>query len=220
MRFVTILKLLMILILPFLLFLIVFNFYGFNNIFYQQKFSEYKVQQDVPEALSLHEKVINFITGEKEELPAEFNEREKQHLFDVRKAVRISTILLYIVIILFVLLLVVSAFILKVNNYITNFVGKVLVFGGFLTVMLAVALFFLINSDFSKTFESFHNLLFEKGTYTFDPAKEMIVKLYPEQLFMDLGLRISKNILIASIIVILLGALLIFNSKSKKNKSK
>ncbi|MDP3765282.1 MAG: DUF1461 domain-containing protein [Nanoarchaeota archaeon] len=218
MKFLTLSKVLMILILPFLLFLLVLNFVGFDNRFYQEKFSEYEIQQNVPEAVPLHEKVINFITGKNDKPPQEFNEREKQHLFDVRKAVRISTILLYILIILFVLLLIVSSFILKVNNYITSFVGKVLVFGGFLTVIMAVSLFLLINSDFSKTFESFHRLLFEKGTYTFDPAKEMIVKLYPEKLFMDLGLKISKWIILASAIVVLSGAFLILKSKSKKNK--
>ena len=218
MRFLTILKFLMILILPFLLFLLVLNFVRFDNQFYQEKFSEYEVQLDVPEAVPLLEKVINFVAGKNDKPPQEFTEREKQHLFDVRKTVRISTILLYILIILFVLLLIASSFILKVNNYITNFVGKVLVFGGFLTVMMATALFLLLNSDFSRAFESFHGLLFEKGTYTFDPAKEMIVRLYPEQLFMDLGLKISKLVVLASASIALLGAFLILKSKSKKNK--
>ena len=220
MKVLTILKILLIFILPFLLFLLVFNFYGFNNIVYQEKFSEYKVQQYVPGAFSLHEAVINFIEGKNDALPNAFNDREKQHLWDVRKVVNISTILLYFLIILFIILLVVSALILKVNNYIINFVGKVLVFGGFLTILLAAVLFFFISSDFSTTFESFHRLLFDKGTYVFDPAKEVIVRLYPEQLFMDLGIGISKGVLVTSVLLILLGAFLILKSKKNKNRSK
>ncbi len=216
MKFVAISKFLLILILPFLIFLIALNFVSFDMSFYEKKFSEYKVQQEVPEASSLNEKIIDFITGKNNELPNEFNEREKQHLWDVRKIVSASTIALYAFIALFILLLVISAFILKVNSYILNFVGKVLVFGGFLTVILAMILFFLINSDFSATFESFHRLFFEKGTYVFDPAKEMIVRLYPEQIFTDLGINVSKGVIIASATLILLGALLVF--KSKKNK--
>ena len=220
MKFLTIIKVLLIFILPFLLFLLVFNFYGFNNIVYQEKFSEYKVQQYVPGAFSLHENVINFIEGKNDALPDAFNDREKQHLWDVRKVVNISTILLYFLIILFIILLVVSALILKVNNYIINFVGKVLVFGGFLTILLAAVLFFFISSDFSTTFESFHSLLFDKGTYAFDPAKELLVRLYPEQLFMDLGIGISKGVLATSALLILLGAFLILKSKKNKNRSK
>lgn len=218
MKFVAISKILLVLILPFLIFLIALNFAGFDMAFYEKKFLEYKVQQEVPEASSLNEKIIDFLRGKNNELPNEFNEREKQHLWDVRKIVSASTIALYAFIALFILLLVISAFILKVNSYILNFVGKVLVFGGFLTVTLAVVLFFFINSDFSAAFESFHRLFFEKGTYVFDPAKEMIVKLYPEQIFTDLGISISKWVILSSGAVILLGLFLSLKSKSKKNK--
>src|SRR3989338_1164761 len=218
--FASIAKFLMILILPFLLFLLVLNFMSFDSSFYQKKFSEYNVQQNVPNAFSLHEKVMNLVGGKSNELPNEFNERERLHLLDVRNAVRISTLLLYALIALFILLIIASAFILKANNYITNFVSKVLFFGGVLTVALALVLFFLISSDFSSAFESFHMLLFEQGTYLFDPAKEMIVNLYPEQLFMDLGLRISKSVMLASAAIILIGAAMILKSKSKKNKNR
>ena len=216
MRLITILKFLLIFIVPCLLFLLVLNFAGFDSSFYKEKSSEYGVQQSVPEAISLHEKVIDFIKGKENDLPADFNEREQQHLWDVRSLVRISTIALYALIFLFVLSLVISAVILKVNNYITNFVGKVLIFGGFLTVVMAIILFFLISLDFTASFDSFHQLFFEKGTYTFDPAKEIITKIYPEQFFMDAGASISKNVVIASIAVVLIGLLLIFSSKRKK----
>ena len=218
MKFITLSNILLILILPFLLFLIVLEFIQFDNSFYREKFLEYAVEQNVPQALSLHEQVIKFLQGKSNELPNDFNEREKQHLLDVRNVIRISTILLYVLIIWFALLLIISASILKVSNYIINFTGKVLVFGGILTIVLAAVLLLLINSDFSAAFESFHKLFFEKGTYVFDPAKELIVRLYPEQLFMDLGIRISKNVIIASAVIILIGLLLIFLPKSKKNK--
>ena len=220
MKFITISKLLMVVILPFLLFIAAFNFYGFDAEFYKEKFSEYEVQNDVPNAVSLNEKIINFITGKNNDVPNEFNDREKQHLRDVRKVVGISTIVLYVFIILFVALLIVSALILKMNNHIINFVGKVLVFGGFLTIILAGLLFFFISSDFSAAFESFHTLLFKKETYVFDPAKEMIVRLYPERIFMDLGIGISKGVIISSTAIILLGLFLLFKSKSKKNKKR
>ena len=101
MKFLTISKFLLIIILPFILFLLVLNFVGFDNSFYYQKFLEYGVQKDIPEAAQLHEKVINFITGKSNEIPSEFNEREGQHLADVREIVRISTAIMYIFIILF-----------------------------------------------------------------------------------------------------------------------
>ncbi len=216
MKFLTISKFLLVLILPFILLLLVLNFIGFTSIFYKEKFSEFNVGN----ISSLHEKVISFVTGKTEELPAEFNERERQHLADVRDAREISTIVLYVLIFLFILLLIASVFTLKINNLVTNFIGKILVFGGVLTIALAAILFFSINFDFSSTFESFHSIFFEKGTYTFDPANEMIVRLYPEHLFMDLGIKISEWVILLSSFLVMIGIFLIFKSKSKKNKNK
>lgn len=216
MRFLTLSKILLILILPVLLFLLVLNFAGFDDLFYQDKFAEYEVDKNVPEADSLHEKVINFIKGKNDELPNQFNDREKQHLSDVRNVIKISTILFYVLIILFIVLLMMSALTLKVNNKVTGFVGNVLVFGGFLTIILAAILFLFINSDFSATFGSFHNLFFDKGTYAFDPAKELIVNLYPEELFMDIGIKLSKGVIITSVIITLIGGFLILKSKRIK----
>ena len=163
---------------------------------------------------------MDFISGKSNGLPDDFNQMEKEHLLDVRNLIKFSKIALYVFIGFFVLLLIMSGFILKINNYIINFVGKVLVFGGFVTIILALSLFLLINSDFQAAFESFHRLFFEKGTYIFDPAKDIIVNLYPEELFMDLGIKISANVLTISAIAIILGALLVFKSKKNKNKKK
>lgn len=214
MKFTTILKFLLVFILPFLIFIQTSSFVGFDNKFYQQKFSEYSVNKDLPQATSLHEKVINFIKSKNNELPNEFNEKEKQHLLDVRNLIKSLTIIFYVLIILFVLLLIISILKIKKKIQIKKFIGEVLVFGGFLTVILASALFFFIILDFSSTFESFHKLFFIKETYIFDPAKDTIVNLYPAQLFMEIGIRMAKWIVISSIVIILVGILL----KLKKPK--
>ena len=94
-----------------------------------------------------------------------------------------------------------------------NFFGDVLLYGGLLTIISSAILFLLMIFDFAAAFESFHVLFFEKGSYVFDPSKEMLVRIYPEDLFMDLGLRISKIILITSILAILIGKFLIVKTK-------
>lgn len=213
MKSLTISNALLILALPALLLLLVLNFVAFDESFYRQKFLEYNVDKNLSE--SLHPKVMDFIAGKSGKLPDDFNEREKGHLEDVRNVVRISRILLYSLIILLVLFLAVSFLNLKQKNLIINFIGKILVFGGFLTIVIAAALFLLINYDFSSAFESFHRMFFQPGTYMFDPANEKLVQIYPEQLFMDLGIKISKWAVFASVIVVALGLVLLFRSKRK-----
>ena len=205
MKFLTISKTLLISIMPFLLFLIVLNFVGFDKKFYHEKFLEYGVQKDLPNAVLLHETVINFIKGKDLKLPDELNEREKQHLWDVRSILAISKVTLYALLSLFILLFIASAFILKTNNNLSDFAGAVLFFGGLLTIASAVILIFFINFNFSTFFESFHKILFKSGTYTFDPSADIIIKIYPEQLFIELGARIFKVLILVSLIIALTG---------------
>src|SRR3989338_7270826 len=216
MKFINFLKVFLILILPFLIFLLVFNFASLIDSFFTKKFSQYGVNNKFPDAGAMHQKVLNFIEGKSTELPSDFNEREKQHLMDVKRVISALTITLYIMVGLFLLLLIVSAFTLKVNSYIINFVGKVMMWGGILTVGLAVLLFLFISLDFGPAFESMHQMFFRSGTYMFDPAKEAIVNLYPEQLFMDLGIRISAWVIISAILIILIGFYLVLRTKKQK----
>jgi len=208
-------KFLMVLILPFMLILLIIKFIGLSGSFYGKEFQEYGVGQIVPSAALLHEKVMDFIRGASDELPDEFSQREKQHLLDVRKLANILKIALYMLIAFFALLLIGSALVLKTSNRIINFIGGALAFGGILSFALAAFLLLLIILNFSSAFESFHHLLFQEGTYTFDPSIEMLVRIYPEQLFMELGMAISKWFLVSSALAALSGAFLILKSKNK-----
>ena len=218
MGYSNLLKILLVVSFPLLLFLLVSEFAVFDNSFYNEKFLQYNVRQNVPNATSLHYHVINFVQGKSNYIPNEFNEREKQHLSDVRNAISISKIILYALLVLFASVFLVPAFKLKFNRYMIKFAGKVMFFGGLLAIFIAASLFLLITFNFSSTFESLHRLFFKSGTYTFDPAKELIVNLYPGGLFMDLGIRISEWVVILSVILILTGIFLIFKTKNKKNK--
>ena len=218
MRFFIISKTILILIIPFLIFLGAANLVVFDKPYYAGKLSEYKI--GIPDANSANEMTIDFISGKNDKLPDVYSEREKQHLLDLKHAIRTSAIMLHILIFLFILLLIASIFTLKASSLVKNFAGKILIFGGFLTILLSAILFLLVNYNFSSAFESFHSLIFKKGTYTFDPEKEIIVRLYPEQLFMDLGLRISKLAIISSIIIILLGFILLLYQKTKRIKNR
>src|SRR3989344_2258758 len=154
MKFISFSRFVLISIFPLLVFLLVLNFTAFDQNFYEEKFSEYDVA--IEEPVTLHQKVIDFIRGYSKEPPDLFNAKEKQHLLDVRDVVKLLSIILYVLMAIFILLLIASLAILKVNNKMTNFVGKVMMFGGILTVILAVVIFILLNLGFSSAFESFH----------------------------------------------------------------
>ena len=217
MKFTEISKIFLILCMPPLIFLLAADFVAFDQPFYQQKFIDYGVDRGLPNFQSLHKNVIDFISGKTSNLANDFNQREKKHLMDVKKLVITGKIIMLSLIFSFAIILFVCSMKFKSGSNMKNFAGKMLISGGILTIIIGILLLFFIKSDFQSAFESFHEFLFQKGTYSFDPQKEVIVNLYPEQLFMDLGIRIAKFASIASGLSILAGLFLIAN-KNKNNK--
>lgn len=201
---------------PFMIFLSSIHLAGFNISFYKEELSKYNVEKNVPEALGLHQSVIDFIKGKSNYLPDRFNEREKQHLNDVRSLVLLLKTILYFLIFLFVILIIASARLAKTGKNLKLLIGKAMLYGGLLTLAFSALLFLSINFDFTSSFESFHKAFFQQGTYSFDPETEIIVNLYPEDLFMDLGLRIMKFAILASFIFIATGTFLFLRNKKIK----
>ena len=159
---------------------------------------------------------MDFIKGKNDYLPDKFNGREKTHLQDVRRLVLLSKAILYSLTASAGILIILSARKLKKRIDLEQFIGKILLFGGLLAITIAVLLFLLINLNFSSSFESFHKIFFQAGTYAFDPEYEIIVNIYPEELFMDLGLRIAKFVTVVSFIFMAAGTLIFLRNKKIK----
>lgn len=212
MGFLSISKTLLILIVPFLIFLGSASQIAFDKNFYAEKFSEYGI--NVPEAEAINDATVDFVSGKKNEPPGLYNEREKQHLQDVRDLAKAGRAMFYFFAVLFSSLLLASFLALKAGNP-ANFLGGIIAYGGALTMGIAALLLAMAGLNFAPAFESFHKIFFERGTYTFDPQNEAIVNLYPEKLFMDLGLGILKWVLFASAVITIIGMFLI--KKNKKN---
>lgn len=212
MRFISISKTALILIIPFLIFIGVASQIAFDKQFYAEKFSKYGI--NAPEAEAINDATVDFVSGKKNELPDSYNEREKQHLHDVRDFAKAGRIIFYFFAILFSSVLLASFLALKAENQ-ASFLGGIIAYGGALTIGIAALLLAMAGLNFSPAFESFHKIFFEQGTYTFDPQNEVIVNLYPEKLFMDLGLRILKWVLYSSGAITIIGIFMI--KRNKKN---
>ena len=202
----------LIVILPFIVFLVAIELSAFNSNFYHREFLTHNVYEDVRNADELHLKVMDFIEGKSSSLPDDFNEREKQHLRDVRSLAANAKHILLFLVVLSVFLLVL---ILKSEENKKSAIGKIMFYCGLFTILTAIILVFLLILSFGPAFDSFHRLFFRQGTYMFDPSTELIVNLYPEQLFMDLGILIMKWVLSISILITSAG-LFLMKMKTKR----
>ncbi len=222
MGFTSFTKFFLVILFPLALFLSVAYFVGFDYSFYEGKFNDYDIYSRVENADLINTKTLEFLNGRSEKIPDDYNEREKHHLWDVRELVAYLKYFLYFVIALFIVFLIYTGIRLKIKGFILGFFGKIFFYGGILTLAISLFALLLISLNFDLSFEIFHRIFFDKGSYMFDPSNEMIVNLYPEDLFRDIGLNISLWVVIFSVISAFAGFLLIrfFGGKNIKSPGK
>lgn len=106
-----------------------------------------------------------------------FNDREKEHLKDVRSLFIIGYILLFLTLI---------ALIFSIYFYKKDVFNLFLISGiaGLSSVFIIILLYFI---DFNFLFNLFHEIFFVEGTWSFDSN---IVQVYTYDLFYDMFLRV------------------------------
>lgn len=122
-----------------------------------------------------------------------FNERERGHLADVRNAF----LGLGAVTVASLMVLLVTH---RVRRDRSGFWGAVRAGAGALAGSILGAGIFVVVA-FPVVFELFHRLLFAGGTYTFDPATERLVQVFPQALWSDTALAAGFVILLVSAFV-------------------
>ena len=67
-----------------------------------------------------------------------------------------------------------------------------------LAVVIAVAGAFAVVA-FDAAFEVFHRLFFSAGSYTFDPAHDRLVQLFPERFWSEIAIAVGIVVIVVSI---------------------
>ncbi len=146
-----------------------------------------------------------------------FNQREVKHLQDVKMITQAILFIFYMSIILLVILLILL-FIL--NDDIDDSIKKLgiaLISSGLFNIILFSIIFLLVQSDFASLFDNMHLMLFEQGSYTFNPSFEKIVLLYPKELFFDITSKIVLTSLFFSFFIMLNGIFVfLYHKKNTK----
>ncbi len=66
-----------------------------------------------------------------------------------------------------------------------------------LAVVIAVAGVFAVVA-FDAAFEAFHRLFFSAGSYTFDPAHDRLVQLFPEQFWSEIAVAVGVVVIVVA----------------------
>ena len=156
-------------------------------------------------ATTLNANVISYLRGD-EELQG-FTDSEKSHMQDVKKLIDIAKILFLIS------LAIIIAAIIALKKKTKETFRKASKYSSITTLAISAIITILTLADFGETFYSSHTLLFPQGNWLF-PASSLLIQLYPEQFFMEMGLWIFATTILLSIIIFIIST----KQKSKASK--
>lgn len=116
------------------------------------------------------------------------------HFIDVKH------IFIGIYIFLFIALCLTILFMFKVDNIELMKYIKSLNYFFYIVIIFVVSLLCSIFFDFSKTFNTFHQIIFKNDYWLFDPIKDPIINALPEELFMLYAVIILLFLILQGII--------------------
>ena len=160
----------------------------FDSSFYSYEFEKNKV--DVPNANAIASDLQNYLKYPGATLQTDFSDREKLHLADVQGLVQ-KLKLTISAISIFVLLCFAFLLFFDRKAFLKNFIDILLYSSVIsLTVLLISSLMFI---NFTSSFTAFHQMFFTNDLYIL-PANALLIRLFPEQFFVDVAIRIVKGI--------------------------
>jgi len=204
-------NIILILLIPIIIILTNFSLLAFNQDYYEEQYTKNGIYNKIPKEQvdEATRQLISYLRNGNEIRGDYFNEKEKQHLRDVRQIIKTLIIALYISI-LFAAIIIIAGLIKDKKA-----LGMALIAGGLLTTLLIVALFFLLT-NFENTFIKFHEILFNNNLWMLNPETDKLIVMFPENFFYDITKSIAIRSLITAITTTLLGVFLFYYKRLNK----
>ena len=136
--------------------------------------------------------------------------KELQHMKDVRDLVSSGKIMMVVLSILLVsgLVFIIVKFRIEAARYLSYSLILASLLG-----FVSLFTFFYGALAFSSTFITFHNIFFEPGTWTFS-ATSTLIQLFPEQFFLNSTIRIMFSFSISLLFTIVVTIILAYFQKN------
>lgn len=173
-----ILKYFLIAFLALFLILLPFRILVFNHTYYDLELEKLGVSRDVNNSqIVLNETIQLLKYGEPP--VEEYGQRENLHLLDVKRVLDLFFVLFGLSLLMVIVLSFTMIRADKKLFCISLFFGSLIA----LVLVVLLALFFIFG--FQTSFEIFHKLFFQPGTYIFNPDTELLKAMFPDEFFSD-----------------------------------
>ncbi len=173
---------------------------AFNINHYMSSFEKYNIVEatgmDTDNLRHTAEDLMNYLRDKKDELDTEtvvhgelrevYGEREKLHMVDVKDLFVAGRRLRNFALAVYIISLVLVCYFDR--GWKKGF-AKMLLNTAIVNGILLLALFILMQTDFTKYFDYFHYIFFDNDLWILDPTKEILIQMLPEGFFYDTAIK-------------------------------
>jgi len=195
---------------------------SFDRSFYYDKFEQYGIYSKFDNNKTLvdseFENVLSYLEGNQNNIESSFyNDREKQHLEDVKQLFLIERLILIISVIMIILL---GSYLFYTKNLQFFFKGIIAGSAGLIGFILLLFIAAILN--FKSAFIIFHKMLFSNNLWQLNPATDNLINILPREIFYDIAIKIIITTIATSVIILILGYIIrttLFKGVAKKRKN-
>lgn len=189
---------------------------SYNKDFFQASYEKNKVVEitnlSMDELMDITDNIIVYLKNEggNDLLEPYFNQREILHMEDVQKLYIINRWIRNIGILLLALITfsyIKNKEVFQMGKNIFNGIFIIYIFLGFLAIS------YILN--FQKSFLFFHKIFFRNDLWILDPRRDLMIKMLPENFFMEMARNIFFLYVFSLILVQILGFIIIKRCRGK-----
>lgn len=185
-------------LIPLIIILGCFILLTFNKEFYYEEISSNRL--GIEDAREKTAKIVDYLKTGKAVENNLLSADETKHMEDVRGLMKKAMITLGISLALAIIL---AVFILIKQK---KGILDSLYYGGLATAIITIVSLLILTVAFEQAFTIFHKMLFSNNLWML-PADSTLIRLFPQEFFMDFAKRAGLNSMIISILLIMVGRL-------------
>jgi integral membrane protein (TIGR01906 family) len=181
-----------------------------------------QISVEKPELMRVTGEMLAYMHGDRDDLvvPAVvggqerefFNQREKDHMVDVRVLFDRLFLVRNVAFWTLLLLIICMALLKHEILYVLARCAREAVAGLCLLILLLAG---VIAFDFDGAFTVFHLIFFNNDLWILNPATDLLVNIVPQPFFIDIAIFIGALFTLASVLIILISSLYIHRSNIK-----
>lgn len=209
------------------------RYHAFNFNYYKSEYAKLNTAENIGISeeglLAATQTLLDYLNDQRQDISCVqnvkgierevFDQRESDHMIDVKNLYLNARMICLAIILLGVISLVIQAVFVKVKGYDVKalFVDLRLGFRQVILAFIIVVGFLLLSAliDFNAFWISFHQLFFRNDLWLLDPSVSIMINMFPEEFFFGMVVRIMLTF-----IVTFVGGCLVFSQIFKRTAEK